>query len=57
MNRLNVGDRVESEFGTGVVTEHTNRSVSYRLDSGETLNVVIGTPGYDRIRKITKEDK
>lgn len=48
--RLPVGARVESEYGRGVVTANTDRSVSYRLDNGEELNVQKGTHGYDRIK-------
>jgi hypothetical protein len=50
------GDRVQSEYGRGTVVEQTDRSLRYRLDSGEELNVVVGTPGYDRVRPINEAD-
>jgi len=58
MARLNVGDRVKTEWGPGKVTEHTGRSVTIKLDSGEgPLNIVTGTPGYDRITLETAADR
>lgn len=53
-SRLQVGDRVRSEFGSGHVTEATDRSIVYKLDSGESLRVQRGTPGYDRVEKVTR---
>lgn len=50
------GDRVQSEYGRGTVIEQTGRSLRYRLDSGEELNVAVGTPGYDRVRPINEAD-
>lgn len=44
-----VGQQVRTEFGTGTVTAHSERRVVVALDSGETINVVNGTPGYYRI--------
>lgn len=44
------GDRVASEHGPGTVVSQTDRSLSYKLDTGETLNVVVGTPGYHRVK-------
>lgn len=54
---LAAGDRVESEFGRGTVVDRTRRSLTYQLDSGEVLNVVVGTPGYYRVHKITEESR
>lgn len=51
--RLSPGDRVQSEYGTGTVTAHTRRSLTYQLDTGELLNMVTGTPGYYRVRPAT----
>jgi hypothetical protein len=50
------GDRVQSEYGRGAVIEQTGRSLRYQLDSGEELNVAVGTPGYDRVRPINEAD-
>jgi len=47
---MSAGDRVLTEWGGGVVTDATPRRVVIDLDSGDTLNVVTGTPGYERIR-------
>lgn len=44
------GDRVTSEFGTGVVLDRTRRSLTYQLDAGgPPINVAVGTPGYFRV--------
>lgn len=48
-----VGDRVQSEYGIGEVTERTPRSLTYRLDTGEVLNVAVDTPGYHRVQKLS----
>lgn len=47
---LTVGDRVETEYGTGVVAESSPRRVFIQLDDGQTLNVATGTYGYERIK-------
>ena len=44
-----VGDRVSTEWGGGVVADLSSRRIVVALDSGETLNVVVGTPGFFRI--------
>lgn len=46
---LNVGQQVSTEYGTGVVSHSSGRRVVVALDNGETINVAVGTPGYDRI--------
>jgi hypothetical protein len=46
-----VGDRVTSEYGAGTVEKFTSRVLVYRLDSGELINVVVGTPGYHRVTR------
>lgn len=46
---LQTGERVVTEFGAGVVTDSSARRVVIRLDAGDVLNVVTGTPGYGRI--------
>lgn len=50
---LQPGDRVSSEYGNGVVEIHTVRHLVYRLDNGEPINVVTGTPGYYRVQPET----
>jgi hypothetical protein len=50
--RLEVGQRVSTEYGDGRVTSSTGRSVTVELDNGETINVQTGTPGYGRITPI-----
>lgn len=50
-SRLQVGDRVETEFGSGKVVDSTDRTVGIGLDNGDTIRVSRGTPGYDRIKK------
>lgn len=47
---FDVGERVSTEFGSGVVAESSARRVFIRLDNDETINVATGTPGYSRIR-------
>lgn len=54
MSRFSKGDKVTSEYGPGVVADITDRSVTVKLDSGETLNIQRGTPGYDRLRNVDK---
>ena len=49
---LNVGQRVTTEFGDGLVTNSTSRSVTIKLDSGEEINVQTGTPGFERIKPV-----
>lgn len=50
---LHTGDHVVSDYGPAVVTEATSRSVTFQVtdgpDQGTTLNIVTGTPGYDRL--------
>lgn len=43
------GDRVSTEWGMGRVVESSHRRVFIQLDSGDTLNIATGTPGYNRI--------
>lgn len=60
MARLQVGDSVNTEWGHGKVTEHSDRSVTVTLDDGGKINVVTGTPGYDRIvgsNPLNKDDQ
>ncbi|HMM95387.1 hypothetical protein [Phycicoccus sp.] len=49
--RPEVGERVSTEFGPGEVTDSSDRRVAIKLDNGDTINVVTGTPGYDRIKR------
>jgi hypothetical protein len=46
------GDRVESEYGQGTVIAYSSRRLAYQLDSGETINVVTGTPGFYRVTRV-----
>lgn len=49
------GDRVETEWGGGTVTESTDRSVVIENDaSGQTMRIQRGTPGFDRIQRSDK---
>ena len=54
--RFDVGDEVSTEYGKGKVEAMTDRSVTVLLHSGDKLNIQRGTPGYDRIRNVTKGD-
>lgn len=47
--KFKVGDKVTTEYGSGVVEESSHRRVFIRLDEGDTINVAVGTYGYDRI--------
>lgn len=44
-----IGQRVVTEYGPGVVRESSARRVYVVLDEGGWINVQTGTPGYDRI--------
>lgn len=44
-----IGQRVKTEFGAGVVEESSSRRVFVVLDEGGSINVATGTPGYSRI--------
>ena len=48
-----VGERVETEYGAGVVRESSYRRVFIVLDDGQPLNVATGTYGYERITRAT----
>lgn len=48
-----IGQQVTTEFGAGVVRESSPRRVFVELDNGESINVVTGTPGYDRIKAVS----
>ena len=47
-----IGQKVSTEYGFGVVTESSHRRVVILLDSGESLNIITGTFGYERIKAI-----
>ena len=47
-----VGERVQTEYGAGVVRESSARRVFIVLDDGQPLNVATGTYGYERVEKI-----
>lgn len=49
---LKIGQKVETEFGPGVVEESSGRRVFVRLADGGSINVATGTPGYERIRPV-----
>lgn len=49
--RMEVGERVTTEFGPGEVTDSSERRVVIKLDDGDTINVANGTPGYGRIKR------
>ena len=46
--------RVATEYGHGRVTHSSSRRIVVALDDGQTINVVTGTPGYDRIVALTE---
>jgi hypothetical protein len=46
---LPLNARVSTEYGQGVVTHSSGRRVVVALDSGEAINVAVGTFGYARI--------
>lgn len=48
------GDRVSTDQGAGVVTRVSSRGTTIKLDGGDTINVVNGTPGHDRIKPAGK---
>lgn len=50
--KFQVGDKVTTEYGSGVVKESSPRRVFILLDDGSSINVVTGTYGYDRITKV-----
>ena len=50
---MNVGDRVRTECGQGTVTQSSRRRVVIELDAGDVLNIVVGTPGYDRLVNLS----
>lgn len=50
MTDMQVGSRVRTEFGDGVVDQISTRRVFIVLDCGDTLNVATGTPGFYRIK-------
>lgn len=47
--KFQVGDKVTTEYGSGVVEESSHRRVFIRLDDGDAINVAVGTYGYGRI--------
>jgi hypothetical protein len=44
-----IGQRVNTEYGTGTVTHLSGRRIVVALDSNEAINVAVGTPGFYRI--------
>ena len=50
--KFQIGDKVTTEYGPGVVEESSRRRVFIRLDDGDTINVAVGTYGYDRIEAM-----
>ena len=50
--KFQVGDKVTTEYGSGVVKESSHRRVFILLDDGATINAVVGTYGYGRIVKV-----
>ncbi len=44
--------KIVTEHGPGTVTMSTGRSIVIRLDNGETISMVNGTPGMDRLRQM-----
>lgn len=48
-----LGDRVKTEFGEGSIAESTGRSILVTLDSGEQIRVQRGTPGFDRVQRLS----
>jgi len=52
MLRFNTGDHVITEFGAGVVTHSSGRRVVVDLGAQGSINVAVGTFGFDRIVKI-----
>lgn len=50
---MEVGMRVATEYGKGTVALVTRRSVTLQMDEiGVTLNIVVGSHGYDRIKVL-----
>lgn len=49
---LEVGQRVQTEYGTGIVRESSPRRAFIVLDDGQPLNVQTGTYGYERIERV-----
>ena len=47
-----IGAHVVTEWGYGIVQASSTRRIVIALESGETLNIVAGTPGYARIRQL-----
>jgi hypothetical protein len=52
--RFHIGQRVETEYGAGVVAELSARRVFVQLDDGQSLNVATGTFGYERIHALAE---
>lgn len=47
-----VDQHVMTDWGYGIVTESSARRVVIALEGGQYLNIVTGTPGYDRIKAL-----
>jgi hypothetical protein len=48
-----VGTRVDSDYGVGTVKESSLRRLYIVLDNYQgAINVVVGTPGFDRLVKL-----
>jgi hypothetical protein len=51
VDALQPDDKVDTEYGSATVITRTGRSITVQLADGQILNLVIGSPGYYRLRR------
>lgn len=49
MARFTVDQNVTTEWGPGRISAVSARRIVITLDTGDVVNIVTGTPGYDRV--------